>query len=207
MSKNGKRFVFRLGILAVSAAGMLVFFLVCRRSVAGSSGMTLEERASSAYAYAKKHGMDTHYAFLLDYSIPSGTPRLFVWDFDRSRVIASTYVMHGVGGGSTASEPVFSNKPGSLCSSLGHFEVTKQHGSKLKRSYRLKGLDRSCSKAYARGLMIHSSAWVDSWCWKQYIPLHSVSCQGCVTVSSKGMAYLDRLIKASEKPILLWSYV
>ena len=118
---------------------------------AGSSGISLEGRAAEAYQYARRHGLNTDYALFLDYSIPSGTPRLFVWDYDRNEVIARTYVMHGIGGGSTKSEPVFSNKPGSKCSSLGRFEVTKNHGNKIKRSYRLKGLDSSCSNAYRRG--------------------------------------------------------
>lgn len=176
-----------------------------KNSAASKAG--LEDRASEALQYAKRRGMNTQYAFFVDYSIPSGTPRLFVWDFFQNRIVARTYVMHGVGGGSTASVPVFSNKRGSKCSSLGRFEVTKSHGYKLKRSFRLKGLDSSCSNAFSRGLMIHRSTWVDKWCWKQYIPLHSDSCMGCITVSSKGMNYLEKLIKSQSKPILLWTYV
>lgn len=178
-----------------------------RRSSNTAGKITLEERVAEALKYAKRHGMSTGYVLFLDYSIPSGTPRLFVWDYSQNRIVARTYVMHGVGGGSTASVPVFSNKRGSQCSSLGRFEVTKSHGYKLRRSFRLKGLDPSCSNAYERGLMIHRSTWVDQWKWKRYIPLHSASCQGCITVSSRGMNYLERLIKSQSKPILLWTYV
>ena len=60
--------------------------------------------------------------------------------------------------------------------------------------------------AYKRGLMIHRSTWVDKWCHKKHIPLHGPSCQGCITVSSKGMNYLERLIKSESTPLLLWSY-
>ena len=70
--------------------------------------------------------------------------------------------MHGPGLGSTAEKPVFSNRPGSKCSALGRFVVTKKHGSKLKRSYRISGLDLDNQTALARGLMIHSSRWVDA---------------------------------------------
>ena len=142
----------------------------------------------------------------MDYSIPSGTPRLFVWNCKEGKIVAKTYVMHGVGGGSTNATPVFSNKVGSRCSSLGHFAVTKLHGSTLKRSFRLKGLDPSCSNAFKRGIMIHRSTWVDMNCWRKYIPLQSASCQGCITVSSKGMDYLETLINSQERPILLWSF-
>lgn len=201
---QGKR-VWVIGILAALIAG--IFLGVWIGGKVEKKQPSLEQRAAIAYKYAERHKMNTNYALLLDYSIPSGTPRLFVWDFNKNKVIARTYVMHGVGGGSTMSNPVFSNKRGSKCSSLGHFVVTKEHGNKIKRSFRLKGLDRSCSNAYSRGLMIHRSTWVDSWCWNKYIPLHYESCQGCVTVSSKGMNYLERLINSESEPLLLWSYV
>ena len=62
---------------------------------------TIEERAEKALAFAKRHNMNEHYALFVDYGIPSGTPRLFVWDFHQKKIVASTYVMHGPGGGST----------------------------------------------------------------------------------------------------------
>lgn len=203
--KSWAKWTIALGLSLTAVAG--TWLAVRQRNSSTTSRISLEERAEEAFQYAKRHGMNTEYAFFLDYSIPSGTPRLFVWDYSKNKVVAKTYVMHGVGGGSTDREPVFSNKKGSMCSSLGRFEVTKSHGYRLKRSFRLKGLDRSCSNAFPRGLMIHCSTWVDRWHWKKYIPLHAASCQGCVTVSCKGMNYLERLIKSQPKPILLWSYV
>ena len=167
---------------------------------------TIEQRADCALAFANRHNMNEHYVLFVDYTIPSGKPRLFVWDFQKQRIVASTYVMHGSGGGSTDKKPRFSNRPGSNCSSLGRFLVTKDRGTILKRSFRLKGMDFDNQTAYARGLMIHSSKWVDSHCWMDYIPLHSPSCQGCVTISSRGMSYLWELINNEKKPLLLWSF-
>ena len=153
----------------------------------------IEERAERALAFARNHHMNEHYALFVDYSLPSGTPRLFVWDFKKQKIIVSSYVMHGSGGGSTDKRPLFSNEPGSECSSLGRFLVTKRHGSTVKYSYRLWGMDYDNHTAYDRGLMIHGSSWLDKWCWKEYIPLHRESCQGCVTVSKKEMKFLWRL--------------
>ena len=167
---------------------------------------TIEERAEKALTFAKRHNMNEQYVLFLDYGIPSGTPRLFVWDFNQKKIVASTYVMHGPGCGSTDENPKFSNKPGSECSSLGRFLVTKEHGYSLKRSFRLKGLDIDNQTAYARGIMIHSSYWVDKWCWKKYIHLHRASYKGCVTVSARGMNYLWPLINGEKKAILLWSF-
>lgn len=167
---------------------------------------TIEERADKALAFARRHNMNEHYALFVDYRIPSGTPRLFVWDFRQKKIAASTYVMHGPGEGSTDRQPQFSNRPGSQCSSLGRFLVTKEHGNRNKRGFFIKGMDTDNQTAYARGLMIHGSKWVDSHCWMRYIPLHRASCQGCVTVSSRGMNYLYSLVTKEQKPILLWNF-
>ena len=166
----------------------------------------VDKRAENALEFARKHHMNEHYALFVDYSIPSGTPRLFVWDFQQKKIVATTYVMHGPGKGSTDKRPVFSNEPGSECSSLGRFLVTKEHGNSLKYSFRLKGMDSDNQTAYARGLMIHGSTYLDGHCWMRYIPLHRASCQGCVTVSSKGMKYLWKLVNKEKKPLLLWNY-
>ena len=131
---------------------------------------SLEERADFALAYAKRHNLNEHYALFVDYSIPSGTPRLFVWDFRKNRIVARTYVMHGSGGGSTDERARFSNRPGSKCSSLGRFLVTKEHGRRNKRGFRIKGLDLDNKTAYGRGLMIHRAGWVDRHCWKSISP-------------------------------------
>jgi len=167
---------------------------------------TIEERAEKALAFAKRHHLNEHYALFVDYGIPSGTPRLFVWDFQKQKVVASTYVMHGPGGGSTDERPRFSNRPGSKCSALGRFLVTKEHGRRNKRGFRMKGLDMDNQSAYNRGLMIHGVRWVDLHCWKRYIPMNGKCCQGCVTVSIRGMNYLWKLVNSEEKKLLLWSY-
>jgi hypothetical protein len=167
---------------------------------------TIEARAEKALAFAHRHNMNEHYALFVDYSIPSGKPRLFVWDFRQKKIVATTYVMHGPGGGSTDERPRFSNRPGSGCSSLGRFLVTKEHGNRNKRGFRIKGMDVDNQSAYARALMIHGAGWVDRHCWKRYIPLNGKCCQGCVTVSSRGMNYLYSLISKEKKPLLLWNF-
>lgn len=167
---------------------------------------TIEKRALAAQQFIRHHHLNEDYCILVDYSIPSGTPRLFVWSYEEGRVVARTYVMHGPGKGSTDERPIFSNVIGSKCSSLGRFIVTKNHGTKLKRSFKLKGLDMSNDNAYRRGLMIHRSTWVDLNMWRKYIPLHEKSCSGCITVSSKGMDDLEKLIGKEDVLLLLWTY-
>ena len=114
--------------------------------------------------------------------------------------------MHGPGKGSTDETPVFSNVPGSNCSSLGRFEVTRIRGRRNKNGFYLKGLEMSNCSAYSRGIMIHSSKWVDRNRWRRYIPLNPRSCRGCVSVATRDMAYINRLVGKEEGNLLLWTY-
>lgn len=166
----------------------------------------METRAAKALKYAAKKGLSENYCLFLDYGIQSGKPRLFVWSFSENRVVYSAYAMHGPGKGSTDETPVFSNTPGSKCSSVGRFEVTMDRGKRNKSGLRLKGLDRSNNCAYGRGIMIHGSRYVDANKWRKYIPLNAKSCQGCVTVSTRDMAYINRLVGKETEHLLLWSY-
>ena len=163
-------------------------------------------RAEKALKYAERKGMNDRYCIFLDYGIPSGKPRLFVWSFEEERVVYSGYAMHGPGKGSTDETPVFSNVYGSHCSSVGKFEVTRKRGTRNKTGLRLKGLDHSNNSAYGRGIMIHGSRWVDRNKWRKYIPLNEKCCLGCVTVSTRDMAYINRLVGKEEGNLLLWSY-
>ena len=202
-----KKTVITLLVIALTLLGA-VLFQVCRRMwrEAGSRVERIEDRADMAYRYAKRKGMSTNYCVFVDYSIPSGSPRVFVWPFAEQKVVYRGHAMHGPGKGSTAETPVFSNVPGSHCSSVGKFEVTRRHGNRNKTGYYLKGLERSNSHAYSRGIMIHGSGWVDSNTWRRYIPLNGKSCLGCVTVSRRDMKHIGRIIEQEEKHLLLWSY-
>lgn len=166
----------------------------------------LAERAVAARKVARQMGLSDKYCLLVDYSLPSGTPRMFVWSFDEWRVVARTYVMHGPGKGSTDEKPVFCNKFGSNCSALGRFAVTHEHGNRNKTGYYVRGLDLDNQSARGRGLMIHRARWVDVNCWREYIPLNAKCCLGCFTVSSRGMDYIGKLVDGEKKQILLWSF-
>lgn len=197
-------------IMALGLVAGIMYYYAFPKLIGSTFGNTnyetLGARAEKALKYAHKNGMNQKYCLLLDYSIPSGTPRLFVWSFADNKVVYKAHAMHGPGNGSTAQHPIFSNSPGSNCSSLGKFEVTKQHGTKNKTGFYLKGKGLSNSNARARGIMLHGSKWVDFNKWKKYIPLNKQSCLGCVTVSSKDMKYLDKLIVKENDHLLLWSY-
>ena len=191
--------------------GKLLFFGVCLVLLAHyitilPEPISFKERVTKAQEYANIHNMSSHYALFIDYSIPSGTPRLFVWDYNKDAIVEKLHVMHGSGRNSTDETPVFSNEIDSNCSSIGRFKITREHGTRLKQSYRLIGMDETNSRALQRGILIHNSKWVDKYLCEDYIPLNEIHCKGCVTISSEGMNYIENLILSENKPILLYSY-
>ena len=205
-----KRIIVPITVLCV--VGIFILYLFSQGcfspgKIAGNSHYSdMALRADKALKYAERKGLNNHYCLFLDYGIPSGKPRLFVWSFEKGLIIYSGHAMHGAGKGSTDESPVFSNVYGSHCSSVGKFEVTRNRGTRNKTGLRLKGLDLSNNSAYSRGIMIHSSRWVDINKWRKFIPLNERSCQGCVTVSTRDMAYINRLVGKEEGNLLLWSY-
>lgn len=208
-NKTTRILILATTLLAIAGAVTGVWLVFNKKTSKPTSTYSdpVSQRAAEVLEYAKKHILNTNDVLLVDYSIPSGTTRMLVWSHKEGRIVAKTYVMHGVGGGSTAEKPVFSDRVGSKCSTLGKFKVTKHYGGKIKRSYRLVGLERGNKNAFRRRILIHSSSWIDMWRWKKYIPLHEISCQGCVTVSPKEMTYLDKLIKKESMPILILIYI
>lgn len=168
---------------------------------------TISAIADDAEAFAQEHKLSEKYCLLVDYGLPSGTPRVYVWSFEEKKILFKAHTMHGCGGGSTDAEPVFSNKLGSNCSTLGNFAITRHHGTINRTGYRLKGLDSENANAWDRALMIHNSSWVDHYCHKKYIPLSEVICQGCVTVNVKAMEKIGRLVEGEKRKILLRSFV
>lgn len=170
-----------------------------------------KEKANALKSYAVQNNYDTCYCFLVDYSLPSGTPRFFIWNFTTDEIVLADFCMHGAGKGNTKCTPIFSNKQGSNCSSLGRFIVNKNRYGKIlgeKRSRGVVGIDSSNSNAQQRGLLIHDSHFLDfqSLIPRKCLPLNGASCSGCVTITSKGFQKAKELIDNSPKEILMWTY-
>ncbi|WP_410220424.1 murein L,D-transpeptidase catalytic domain-containing protein [Pedobacter sp.] len=96
------------------------------------------EKLQEAYIFCKKNQLDTAICIMVDMSIPSGKNRLFVYDFKQKKVIISGLCAHGVGGGSTATKPVFSNEVGSNCTSLGKYKVNNRSYSNWVLTFTIK---------------------------------------------------------------------
>lgn len=166
----------------------------------------LESKVAEALKYSKAHKMNTSYCIMIDMSIHSGKNRLFVYDFKKKEIIIKGICAHGNGGGSTAYKPVYSNKIGSNCTSLGKYKLGQRAYSNwgINIHYKMHGLEKTNSNAYKRIVVLHSYTPVPA--FESYpVPLFNVS-YGCPVVANATMRKIDKLIKSGEKNMLLWIY-
>jgi len=165
-----------------------------------------ESKVKEAFKYSKTHRMNTSYCIMIDMSIHSGKNRLFVYDFKKKEVIIKGICAHGNGGGSTAYKPVYSNKVGSNCTSLGKYRLGQRAYSNwgINIHYKMHGLEKTNSNAYKRIVVLHSYTPVPA---TEIYPLllFNVS-YGCPVVANATLRKIDKLIKSGEKDMLLWIY-
>ncbi len=196
-------------------AFLFLFNLVsCQAQTSGKKGSEpestvnrLQLKADSAFTYCKANKMDTTFCILIDMKIHSGKNRIFVWDFAGEKILYTGLCCHGVGGESTGSQPVFSNKPGSNCTSLGKYKIGISSYSQwgINIHYKLHGLEKTNNKAFERIVVLHSHKPVPS---REIYPFHLPLgwSLGCPVVSDDMMRNLDYKLKGTKRSVLLWIY-
>lgn len=97
---------------------------------------------------------------VIDYSIESTQPRLFVFDLNRQKLLFRELVAHGKNSGDNVTN-FFSNDPGSLATSIGLFVTEDTYVGHNGYSLRLKGLDSGFNDmALARAIVLHGASYV-----------------------------------------------
>ncbi len=97
---------------------------------------------------------------VIDYSLPSSEPRLWVFDLNREKLMFEELVSHGRGSGDAMAE-TFSNVQGSNQSSLGLFRTMNTYYGRNGYSLRLEGLENGINDlAYQRAIVIHGADYV-----------------------------------------------
>jgi hypothetical protein len=97
---------------------------------------------------------------VIDYSLPSTEPRLWVFDLIRKRLLFNEWVSHGRGSGDALAH-AFSNEPESHQSSLGLFRTLDSYYGRNGYSLRLQGLEPGINDlAYERAIVIHGADYV-----------------------------------------------
>ena len=159
--------------------------------------------AKKINSYALQNNLSTEYCFLVDMSLPSGRNRFFAYDLTKKAIIFSALVAHGSCNETFLSRPRFSNEAKSGCSSLGKYTVGEFYTGKYGKSYRLHGLDNCNSNAYKRAVVIHGFSCVPD---EEIYPRVLCNSLGCVMVSYRSFDKISRLIRKTDKPIMLWIY-
>jgi hypothetical protein len=163
----------------------------------------LRAKAGEQRTWLKSHGFNSSFCFLVDMQLPSGKNRFFVYDLRRDSVLRAGLVAHGSGGRYFSAKPVFSNKDGSGCTSLGRYRVGYAYAGQFGPAYKLYGLDTSNSRAFARNVVLHSYAAVPA---HETYPQPICNSLGCPMVSPVFLETLKPLIVGSQKPVCLWIF-
>ncbi len=97
---------------------------------------------------------------VIDYSLPSSRPRLWVFDLDRVALLFEELVAHGKGTGERLATH-FSNVEGSKMSSLGLFRTGATYVGANGYSLRLEGLEPGFNdRAQPRAIVMHGAPYV-----------------------------------------------
>ena len=181
--------IITIALTSIVSLTVVAFFLCNLKSA------DLHDKAEALKAYCVKNGYNTDYGVLVDYSRFSLQRRLYVYDFNKNKVVMRSLSGHGSGGNSTIFTADFSNVPGSHCSSLGHYKIGR-HRHMYNRpavpAVELAGLDNTNSNAMARGILLHPSAG----------PLSL----GCVTLPLCRYLQLSNLLSSLPQNVIMWVY-
>jgi hypothetical protein len=145
--------------IAVHATPSLVATLA---KAAPSADPKVIALAVSAVDCATAHGMSpSDRLAVIDYSLPSTKPRLWVFDLNNRKLLYRELVAHGRNSGENYPQH-FSNTLGSLQSSLGLFRTLDTYSGSNGYSLRMDGLEAGVNdKALERAIVMHGAPYVD----------------------------------------------
>lgn len=118
------------------------------------------QRAVSALQCAAPQRSKQARLAVIDYSLPSTQPRLWVFDLAQRRLLQNELVAHGRASGNKFSQH-FSNTPGSHQSSIGLFKTLNSYTGRNGYSLRMQGLEPDFNhRALDRAIVIHGASYV-----------------------------------------------
>ena len=133
---------------------------------------------------------------LIDFSKPSTEERLFIIDIENRKLLFQTFVAHGKNSG-VNSATQFSNRSGSLKSSLGFFITAETYYGKHGYSLRLDGMEKGINdNARKRTIVVHGAKYVSNEFIKKYSRLGRS--WGCPAVSDELSKEIIDMIKGGS---------
>jgi len=160
-----------------------------------------KETVNAITRFLRDHpAMNQQTVFLINMRLPANQYRFFVYDLAKQQITARGLVAQGINTRpDTRGRLRFSNEPGSNCSSLGKYRIGQKYKGKFGTAYKLHGLDKTNSNAYARAIVLH-----------KYDDMPNNPADGdvyyslgCPMVSPKFFTHLTGIIDAADKPIIL----
>jgi hypothetical protein len=162
--------------------------------------LIVKNRATLLKPYLKKYEYNDSVCFIVNFAIPSGKPRFFVFDLKNDSILLSGLVTHGSGSETTTGKFVFKNIPNSLASSKGKYKIGAPYFGKFGLAYKLYGQDSTNNKAFERFVVLHSHECVPE---KPVYPQQICVSWGCPTVAPGFLQKLQVILSKTSKPILL----
>lgn len=162
-----------------------------------------QSRISEIKNFIKNKDYNQELAIFINFKVPSGKYRYFVYNLKDNKILQKAIVAHGSGSvvsGSTALK--FSNVEGSYQSSLGKYAIGGSYIGQFGKAYRLKGLDSTNDNAMQRAIVLHSFSSVPD------IESEKPTCLslGCPMLSVNAFKETAKYIDKSEKPIILYTF-
>lgn len=193
---------------------ILIFFTSCD-STLKSNNFPIEEKARTYEKEIKKikdfaeaNGYNQKIAFMVDYSIHSGSNRFFIVNLETSTISKRALVSHGSCKDDDRNDADivtnFSNKSGSLCTTLGMSVMADRAYSKWGANYKywIDGLEEGNKNMRSRVVVLHSWEGIPD---EEIYPEAVAMSWGCPTVSIAFLAELDKILK-QESNVLLYSF-
>jgi len=153
--------VFALASATAQSQESLASHLVAAAPAANPKVLALAARAADC---ARRQGLlaSFHHLAVIDYSLPSTQPRLWVFDVDKGRLLFQELVAHGRNTGEATARR-FSNVDGSKMSSLGLYQTAETYYGSNGYSLRLRGLDSGFNdRALERAIVMHGASYVSA---------------------------------------------
>ncbi len=120
------------------------------------------KNALTAFQHAKdNYHINKNILTVVDYSVPSNQPRMWIFDLNTNKLVMNTYVAHGKGSGGDIPSR-FSNENMSKESSLGTYITENTYIGHKGLSLNIKGLEKGFNdQALKRRVVVHGAAYVE----------------------------------------------
>jgi hypothetical protein len=153
------------------------------------------------YIKGKEYNQDL--AVFINFKIPSGKYRYFIYNLKNNTIVQQAVVSHGSGSVIPRSDALkFSNVEGSYQSSLGKYAIGESYVGKFGKAYRLKGLDSTNSNAMQRAIVLHSYGCIPD------VESQTPVCLslGCPMLSVNALKETAKYVDQSTKPVILYAF-